>query len=39
MIVEEWGMVKLVFNEALFGVSGTEHFLQQFVWMSPALLL
>lgn len=26
MIVEGWGMVKLVFKEAFLGVSGTPHF-------------
>ena len=26
IMVEGWGTVKLVFNEAFFGVSGTEHF-------------
>jgi hypothetical protein len=25
MIVKGWGIVKLVLNEAFFGVSGTQH--------------
>ncbi len=47
MIVEGWGMVKLVFKEAFFGVSGTQHFfcsiesgcLQRYCYSEECLLI